>query len=501
MQLKHVKSVTQPNEGISKVTAACWAPNGKRLAICTVDRVVMMFDEDGVRKDKFATKPIDKGPKNYIVREMVFSPQSDKLAIAQSDNMVFVYKVGLEWGDKKSICNKFQHSSPITSLVWPSRRLNEIVYGLAEGKIKIGQMKSHKAATLYQTESYVTAISVNPAGDAIVAAHLDGSIYTFWFDQGDRGARVIARHPCPPFALAWGTSIAVAGNDAQVTFYDDDGGEEHTFDYGKDDKCKEFTTAVSNPTGDAIVMGNYDSFYVYARNKDTMGWEEKSIARVENMYSVTALDWRSDGAKLAVGTLCGVVDLYDVCVKRVMYKGGFELTYVSHSGVIVHKQETNARIVVRSQYGCEITKTNIYQARYVVAHTTDTLIVGDMETLKMSEIQWHGDGNEKFIFENPAACIVHFAGEATIVEYGVDEVLGSVRTSHVSRHVLSLRLNERPLKAKSTDMHAPQGDNKKAAFLLDAQVHTLYSQCPHIHALCIPSFDSNPTTSHHSPHP
>jgi intraflagellar transport protein 172 len=177
-----------------------------------------MFDEDGVRKDKFATKPIDKGPKNYIVRQMAFSPQSDKLAIAQTDNMVFVYKLGTEWGDKKSICNKFQHSSPITSLVWPSRRPNEIVYGLAEGKVKIGQMKTHKAATLYQTDSYITAITANPTGDAVACAHLDGTIYTFWFENGERGARVIARHPCPPFALAWGASIAVAGITLKLHF-------------------------------------------------------------------------------------------------------------------------------------------------------------------------------------------------------------------------------------------------------------------------------------------
>jgi intraflagellar transport protein 172 len=471
MQLKHLKSISQSTNGISKVTACCWAPNGKRLAICTTDRVVVIFDEEGVRRDKFATKPIEKGPKNYLVRQMAFSPQSDKLAIAQTDNMVFVYKLGTEWGDKKSICNKFQHSSPITSLVWPSKRTNEIVYGLAEGKVKIGQMKTHKAATLYQTDSYVTAIAVNPVGDAIVIAHLDGTVYTFWFENGERAReRVIARHPCPPFALAWGSSICVAGNDSQVTFYDEDGGEEHTFDYSKDEGCKEFTVACSNPTGDAIVCGNFNSFYVYARTKDTMGWEEKSISKVENMYTVTALDWKSDGSKLAVGTLTGVVDLYDVCVKRSLYKGGFELTYVSHSQVIVRKQDTTSRIVVRSQYGCEITKTNIYQSRFVVAHTTETLVVGDMETLKMSEVQWHGDGTEKFIFENPSACIIYFAGEATIVEYGINEPLGSIRTSHVNRHVLSLRLNERPLRATEDDFSAtPKGDNKKAAFLLDSQ--------------------------------
>eukprot|EP00605_Chrysophyceae_sp_TOSAG23-4_P002142 GSChrysophyteH1.ASY1.ANO1.2369.1 assembled CDS len=439
MKLKHHQSLTSPSEGASvKVTALCWAPNGKKLAVCTSDRIVLMYDDEGNRRDKFSTKPAEKGPKNYVVREMVFSPQSDKLAIAQSDNMVFVYKTGTEWGEKKSICNKFQHS----------------IYGLAEGKVKIGQMRTHKFKTLYQTESYVTAMCCNPAGNAVVSAHLDGSIYTFW-------------HPCVPFALTWGQSIVVAGNDCQVTFYDEDGGEENTFDHSDRPECREFTSAACNPTGDAVVLGNYNSFYVYTRNKDSMGWEEKGITNVENMYSVSALAWKGDGDKLAVGTVCGVVDTYDVCVKRAMYKGGFELTYVSHSQVIVRHVDTNMRIVVRSQYGLEILKTNIYKNRYVVAATGDTLLLGDMESLKMSEVQWHGNGSEKFIFDNPSAAIIYYAGEVSLVEYGVNEILSSIRTTHTNGHVLSVRINERPPRSQDVDIN-PDG-NKKVAFLLDAQ--------------------------------
>jgi hypothetical protein len=68
MQLKHLQSITRPGDGIVKVTAVCWAPNGKRLAICTTDRVVQMFDEDGVPKDKFFTKPADKVSSQTIFR-------------------------------------------------------------------------------------------------------------------------------------------------------------------------------------------------------------------------------------------------------------------------------------------------------------------------------------------------------------------------------------------------------------------------------------------------
>lgn len=487
MQLRHIKSVTPPNEGVVKVTALCWSPNGKKLAVCTTDRVVLMFDEEGKQRDKFSTKPADKGPKNYIVRQMVFSQQSDRLAIAQSDNMVFIYKIGTEWGDKKSICNKFHHSSPITSIVWPKQRLNEVVYGLAEGKVKVGQLKTHKPANLYNTDisSYVTAICCNPAGNAICSAHLDGSIYTYRFDSVERVAHLIVRHHSVPFALAWGGSIVVAGSDAQVTFYDEeDGTEESTFDHSKDPTidCREFTAAASNPTGDIVVLGNYNSFYTYSRNKDTLGWEhdkQKGITRVENMYSVTALDWKPDGSRLAVGTLCGVVDLYDVCVKRTMFKGGYEMTYVSHSQVIVRQVDTNARMVVRSQFGFEVIKVNIYQKRFVVANTTanssanasGTLILGDMETLKMSEIEWQGDGTEKFIFDNLNACVIYYAEEISIVEYGINEILSSVRTPNINSHVLSLRINER-VSQNSVANARPRSmmdDNKKIAFLLDSQ--------------------------------
>jgi intraflagellar transport protein 172 len=75
MQLRHLQSITQPSDGIQKVTALCWAPNGKRLAVCTTDRVVLMFDEEGMRRDKFSTKPADKVEKNSSI--MIYLTQSN----------------------------------------------------------------------------------------------------------------------------------------------------------------------------------------------------------------------------------------------------------------------------------------------------------------------------------------------------------------------------------------------------------------------------------------
>ena len=139
MQLRHFKTLQPPGDGIARVTALCWSANNRRLAAATSDRVVLLFDDSGEKKDKFSTKPADaKGPKNYLVTGMAFSPDSTKLAVAQSDNIVFIYKLGTEWGEKKSICNKFlQSNAGVTCITWPLEQPNELVFGLTDGTVKV----------------------------------------------------------------------------------------------------------------------------------------------------------------------------------------------------------------------------------------------------------------------------------------------------------------------------------------------------------------------------
>lgn len=83
----------------------------------------------------------------------------------------------------KSICNKFPQSSPITCMSWPEMRPNDVVFGLAEGKVKIGQLKSNKPATLYNVDSFCAALATSPDGNGVVSAHADGTLYRFLFDD------------------------------------------------------------------------------------------------------------------------------------------------------------------------------------------------------------------------------------------------------------------------------------------------------------------------------
>eukprot|EP00899_Mesostigma_viride_P028336 jgi/Mesvir1/8688/Mv02626-RA.1 len=466
MQLRHLKCILPPQEGFSKVTSLTWSSNNQRLAAVTTDRVVHLFDENGERKDKFSTKPGDsKGPKNYIVRGMAWSPDSTRLAIAQSDNTLFVYKLGLDWGEKKSICNKFHQSSSITCVVWPNNKPNEVVYGLAEGKIKIGILKSNKPATLYAHPegSYVVSICATPDGNCIITGHLDGSLYRYYFDDGTGAAShgKLVHHVCVPYALACGISLVAAGSDCKVVFYSLDGVPQKTFDYSSDEAAREMTTAAFNPSGETVVVGSFNRYYVFSYNIHKKSWEDVGVKVIDNYYTVTALEWKPDGSRLSTGSLCGAIDLYDACIRRQLYQGKFEFTYVSNSQVIVKRMSSGTRIVLKSHFGYEVQRINIYRERFLVGRTPETLLLGDLESCKLSEVPWNGSGNEKYFFDNEQVCMIYNAGELSLVEYGTNELLASCRTEHMSPYLISVRLNE------ARGRHVAQ--NKKIAYLIDLQ--------------------------------
>ncbi|EFO14266.1 hypothetical protein LOAG_14257 [Loa loa] len=136
-----------------------WSPNGKKLAIANADQVILLFDETGKRRDKFATKPIDAkyGKKSYQVKALIFSPDSTRIAIGQTDNITYVYRIGKTWDEKKVICNKFIQSSAVIALLWPNE--DRLIIGLIDGKVRIGSCRNNKCSTLYKTDVSVISLA------------------------------------------------------------------------------------------------------------------------------------------------------------------------------------------------------------------------------------------------------------------------------------------------------------------------------------------------------
>ncbi|KAL5017204.1 hypothetical protein ScPMuIL_006793 [Solemya velum] len=470
MQLKHLKTFLTPQDGAAKICGMAWAPNNLKFAVCTADRVILLFDEQGEKRDKFSLKAADSkyGKKSYTVKGIAFSSDSTKLAVGQTDNIIYVYKVGDDWGEKKVICNKFVQQSAVTCLIWPPEQ--PIIFGLLDGKVRAANVKTNKSSTIYGTDSYVVSLAANPSGKGFLSGHADGSIVRFFFDDegsGDSQGK-LCTHPCPPYALAFSqNSIVAAGCDKRIISYGRDGRSFQHFDYSREDDEHEFTVAVCSPSGQSVVIGSFDQLKVLNWSPRRQMWDEPKVKEIKNLYTVTTLGWKKDGSRVAAGTLCGGVELFDCCLKRTIYKNRYEMTHVGLSQVLVKDLSKGTRIVLKSHYGYEIDEVRIMgKDRYLVSHTSETLLLGDLATNKLSEVPWHSQGgNEKYHFDNESVCMIFNAGELALVEYGVNEILGCVRTEFMNPHLLSVRLNER--KQKETE------DCKKIAFLLDLKTISL----------------------------
>ena len=477
----------------------------------TTDRVVQMFDDSGAKRDKFSTKPAQSdGPKNFVVRGMAFSPCSTKLAIGQSDNIVFVYKLGAEWGDKKSICNKFLQHHPVTALAWPAGRGGELAFATADGKVRVGVLKTNKATTLYAhpEQSYVVSLCASPDGNGVCSGHLDGSVFVFSFVTGI--ATRLATHTCAPYGLAWGKApapadalssnpkpdrdgvIACAGADKKLTFYDargEGGRAKQTFDHGADDpeSSREFSCASFAKDGETLAVGSFDAFHVYGVDPRRRVWVLKTKKQVPNLYTVSALAWRGDGAQLAVGALRGNVDVYDACARRRRLKtragDAFDVTFTSHAAFSVTRTRDDAKTLLRTKTGLEIAfdSVTVKRDRYVVARTPKTVLLADLETGLVSEAEAKAFFDESvsagssrgsrgskglaaFDFDaDERSCVVRDVktGELAVIEYGVDGYIGTARASSVAPELVSLRVR------------SPRDENgqpvKKMAYPVDAQ--------------------------------
>ncbi|KAL7308007.1 hypothetical protein TKK_0000095 [Trichogramma kaykai] len=470
MLLKYLGSVVTPHTYENRVVGIAWSPNNLKLAVASSDRSIYLFDDKGVKKDRFSTKPIDSknGKKSYVIKGIAFSPESTKIAVGQTDNIVYVYKIGEEWGAKKVICNKFPQGSPVTCLAWPSE--GPIVIGLADGKVRAAIVKVNKAQTLYSADSMTIALATNSRGTGFLSSHADGSIIRYYVaDDGaaEASGRVLT-HPSPVYALAWPQShIVAAGADKRLVFYDAQRGKSvKVVDYGKDVTEHEMSVACCSPSGQSIAVGSWNKLRIFDWSPRKNLWDESVVKALPNFYTVTAIAWRRDGSRLVIGGLTGAVEHFETILRRSVVRGSHEVAYVGPSQVVVRSLEDkhSRPVVVKSVSGHEIDDVKVMGKRdnHVVARTAGTLIVCDIERNALSEIPWEDKhGSEKFYFEYPGVCLIYGADELTLVEYGHNEVLGTVRTESTNPRLVSVRCNVRQLPG------AP--DNKRLAYLLDSR--------------------------------
>ena len=71
-------------------------------------------------------------------------------------------------------------------MCWPLQ--GPLIVGLADGKVRAAVIKSNKASTLYNTDSYVVALASNNEGTGFLSGHADGSVVR-WYVADDHNPR------------------------------------------------------------------------------------------------------------------------------------------------------------------------------------------------------------------------------------------------------------------------------------------------------------------------
>lgn len=245
----------------------------KRLACVNSENVVYLYDAKGELQDKFKAKcnPDAEGADHpFTVTCMAYSPDSTRLALGQSDGILYVYKLGLEWKGKKSISNKFpvqacssilqnynqsivhtcshlgsdrldrgvicaleyahlhedglmnavhastQMQAGVVSVGWRPGNDNELVFALSDGSFHRGSTAKNRSAEVFRHPSgsaVVAMAQVPPSTDnvnpGVFLAHADSSLFRYTFEatsSAPNGSAAVCKHTCVPTTITANSS-------------------------------------------------------------------------------------------------------------------------------------------------------------------------------------------------------------------------------------------------------------------------------------------------------
>ncbi|KAL0220860.1 hypothetical protein RCL1_000714 [Eukaryota sp. TZLM3-RCL] len=463
MQLKFRQTLVPASGSITHISGISWSPDNRRLAVA-YNNVVHLFDENLEWRDKFSTRPGgDKtNSKSYVIRDICFSPDSSRIAIAQSDNSLFVYKIGTDWEDRKSICNKFLPSSSVTCIAWPSTAQQILLFGTADGAIRLASLKGNKDIQIYKHDFPALSLAFSSDGLVLLSSHSDGSLHRFTFDSGHKSAAhvLFPRSTSIPLSICSGEgqSWIVLDDQRNVTVLSNSGTVNQILSPSPE-FTRQLTCLELSPSKQSLLIGGFDCFFVYSFNERRGLWSLKNTIQLPNIKSVSALKWRPDSSKVAICSSRGIVDVYDACLRRLMLSNGaFELTFVSPTIVIVKICSSGERLKLMTTFGSEITSVKVFKDRFLVGKTSESRLLADVVTKSSSEIAWNSSQNlnsniggtgqnseenerllsEKYMFEEDSGiAMIYQSGELFFVELGQNDVILTVRTEKVNQHVLS----------------------------------------------------------------
>ncbi|XP_028036317.1 intraflagellar transport protein 172 homolog [Bombyx mandarina] len=363
--------------------------------------------------------------------------------------MVFVYRVGADWSGKKVICNKF----PLTGVPMQLLRAeNGFITGTSDGKIRSLDCKSNKSSGLWNVGACCVSLA-RSAESMVASGHADGTLYV--------NGRLLLRYALPPTALVLLQHNLIVGScDGRLSVYEAQRGALlRSVEPDLPPDVKDIIAAAPSPSGQTIAFGVFNGCLVGELKES--GSVDLSMLQIPNLYATRALAWSSDGTKLAIASQTGALIVLEAVLRRWVWRDTVEVQHVSSRQLLLTRLANDALpLTVLTNHASDIFGVRfIGNDWYAVCRTSNTLILCDIARGLTSEILWTGSG-ERIYAAVGGACLIYRAGELSVVEYGLDKVLHTVRTERVNPHVISVRINEASL---------TKGDCKYLAYLLDRQ--------------------------------
>ncbi|XP_055351104.1 intraflagellar transport protein 172 homolog isoform X2 [Paramacrobiotus metropolitanus] len=379
---------------------------------------------------------------------MDFAPDSLRLAVGQSDEVVYVYRLPKERDKSElAVVGKYAQFSPVTCLLWTSR--GTLVYGLQDGKIRCAS-GSKNSDTLHQTDVTVVQVLANQAGTVLVSAHNDGSIFTYVLDNETfQHAKKILTSPRPTSCVTFaGDSLLIATSDSVVTVYDLTGKRLQEIAAPTQGRSWQPMTAAAAPNGQYAVFAAFDRLRLFSFVSRKGTWVENDPVVVENLYLVPALSWKKDGTKLLASSLFGVVDMFDCALRKRLTQDKYEITHIAGDQVLIRDIASDKRFSLRSESGAGINKVAVLKDfPLAVASTSTHLILMSMEDGATSEVSWNWksspDMKPSFHLDGHG-CVVYYDNKLSVIELWRNEVLVTVATPNFYSRFFSLQMNSNP---------------------------------------------------------
>ena len=406
MSYKHLKNLSEPIDGMKKLMSIAWSET--KIAVATTEESkklrIWLFDDKFNKKDSFPIKSSIKNYGSYLVTKIIFNKDASKIVVAQSDNVTFVYSIGIQFGEKKTICNKFELTSGAVDLAWLSNDDSEVLIATQEGKIKVGNLKSNVSKTLFSVDTFLCSFVLSDNKKYIFTGHIDYSIYKY--NLVNKTEERFLTCETIPYCLAFTEYLMVAGDDEKVYFYSPTTKELDDVIDLENKNAVDFSCSAVVPQYGNIVLGSYGLIIVLEFSKKTAKYKVSHLNYIDNYYTVTNIGVSPCGNFIFAGNLNGSLDVFERVFQKFVYKK-FEMTVLGPNLLKISNTISNKSVFIKSKGEMLVNSILTYQDKYLIVPTDKTFIFIIIDEEQYREFDFVLYGKEEFIFKRRRVIVIY----------------------------------------------------------------------------------------------